>query len=247
MYKTLFRTIAVNVSSLSITDDEIDSNSIVDVYTDNNAIYASGISVTGHTLNITFDGTLSGANVAVVVNNIEGSLIIPTKTSDLTNDSGFITEADIPTKTSDLENDSGFITEADVPTKTSDLENDSGFITIEDVPATSLDFSLTEKKVGKWLNEDLYMISYTRQGALSSGFNSLFTLTSIDKMVGWYFSIKSSGSNEYYGGASSNSNYAVSPELHVDGSNVGSFGVRANTSWSNPTIYVTYLYTKTGG
>lgn len=39
------------------------------------------------------------------------ALDIPTKTSDLTNDSGFITNADIPTKTSDLTNDSGFITQ----------------------------------------------------------------------------------------------------------------------------------------
>lgn len=37
---------------------------------------------------------------------------IPTKTSDLTNDSGFITSAALPTKTSDLTNDSGFITSA---------------------------------------------------------------------------------------------------------------------------------------
>lgn len=62
---------------------------------------------------------------------------IPTKTSDLTNDSGFITSSDIPaipTKTSDLTNDSGFITSASVPTKTSDLTNDSGFITSSDIP-----------------------------------------------------------------------------------------------------------------
>jgi hypothetical protein len=34
----------------------------------------------------------------------------------------------IPESTSDLVNDSGFITSADVPTKTSDLTNDSGFV-----------------------------------------------------------------------------------------------------------------------
>ena len=74
---------------------------------------------------------------------------VPAKTSDLTNDSGFLTAhqdisgkadiADIPTKTSDLTNDSGFLTAhqdisgkadiADIPTKTSDLTNDSGFLT----------------------------------------------------------------------------------------------------------------------
>lgn len=59
---------------------------------------------------------------------------IPTKTSDLENDSGFVTAEDIPTKTSDLQNDSGFITDSDLPTKVSDLENDTGFITSEDLP-----------------------------------------------------------------------------------------------------------------
>ena len=36
---------------------------------------------------------------------------------------------DIPTKTSELDNDSGFVTSEDIPTKTSELDNDSGFIT----------------------------------------------------------------------------------------------------------------------
>lgn len=57
---------------------------------------------------------------------------LPTKTSDLTNDSGYITGANVPTKTSQLTNDSGFITSAaipTVPTKTSDLTNDSNFVT----------------------------------------------------------------------------------------------------------------------
>lgn len=42
----------------------------------------------------------------------------------------------IPTKTSELENDSGFITSSSVPTKTSQLTNDSGFIT--SAPVTSV-------------------------------------------------------------------------------------------------------------
>lgn len=44
----------------------------------------------------------------------------------------------IPSKTSQLQNDSGFITANDipaVPTKTSELDNDSGFITEDDIPA----------------------------------------------------------------------------------------------------------------
>lgn len=41
---------------------------------------------------------------------------IPTKTSDLTNDSGFITSTSLPTKVSDLLNDSGFLTTANIAT-----------------------------------------------------------------------------------------------------------------------------------
>ena len=43
-------------------------------------------------------------------NDLTDKPTIPTKTSELSNDSGFITSASLPTKTSDLTNDSGFIT-----------------------------------------------------------------------------------------------------------------------------------------
>ena len=56
----------------------------------------------------------------------------------------------IPTKTSELENDSGFITASDLPTKTSQLENDSGYITADDLPADELP-SVTEADNGKVL------------------------------------------------------------------------------------------------
>lgn len=65
---------------------------------------------------------------------------IPTKVSELENDSGYVTTDDIPSKTSDLENDSGFITQDDVPsvpTKTSELENDSGYVTYDDIPTST--------------------------------------------------------------------------------------------------------------
>lgn len=64
---------------------------------------------------------------------------IPHSTSDLANDSGFITSEDIPPipdSTSDLVNDSGFITSEDIPPipdSTSDLVNDSGFVVDTDL------------------------------------------------------------------------------------------------------------------
>lgn len=75
---------------------------------------------------------------------------IPTKTSELENDSGFITASELPTKTSQLVNDSGFTTASDLPTKTSQLENDSGFITVGDLPNPELP-SVTEADNGKVL------------------------------------------------------------------------------------------------
>lgn len=101
---------------------------------------------------------------AIEVNGVEQPIVdktvniaVPTKTSDLSNDSGYITnealddyatKAELPTKVSQLENDSKFINEsaldsyaktADIPTKTSQLDNDSGYITANDVPVKSVD------------------------------------------------------------------------------------------------------------
>lgn len=62
---------------------------------------------------------------------------LPTKTSDLTNDSRFITAKDlpkVPDVVSAFKNDAGYITSAALPTKTSDLTNDSGFIKASDIP-----------------------------------------------------------------------------------------------------------------
>ena len=67
------------------------------------------------------------------------SATVPTKTSDLTNDSGFITLADVPAQVnSDWNAASGaaeILNKPSIPTATSDLTNDSGFITLSDVPA----------------------------------------------------------------------------------------------------------------
>ena len=96
---------------------------------------------------------LSAADVGALSN----TTVIPDKTSQLDNDSGYITNSaltgyakktEIPTKTSELTNDSGYITNTalepyaktvDIPTKTSQLNNDSGYITANDAPVKSVD------------------------------------------------------------------------------------------------------------
>lgn len=120
------------------------------VHTDNNFTTAlkdklNGIA-TGAEANVQSDWNVADNSSDAFIKNKPA---IPTKTSDITNDSGFITSAALPTKVSELTNDSGFITKnvsdltnyynqsevngmfnaLDIPTKTSDLTNDSGFIT----------------------------------------------------------------------------------------------------------------------
>ena len=63
---------------------------------------------------------------------VSGAPTIPTKTSDLTNDSGFITDSalqEYATETYVNSSVSGKADKSEIPTKTSDLQNDSGFIT----------------------------------------------------------------------------------------------------------------------
>lgn len=59
---------------------------------------------------VTLSGNKTTADLGISYADLTNKPTIPTKTSDLTNDSGFITSSSVPTKTSDLTNDSGFLT-----------------------------------------------------------------------------------------------------------------------------------------
>lgn len=133
------------ISGYGITDAKIDGNNVVlgdktiTPYTPSNPPTYPVDSVNGKTGVV----VLSAADVGALPN----TTVIPDKTSQLDNDSGYITNSaltgyakktEIPTKTSELTNDSGYITNTalepyaktvDIPTKTSQLTNDSGFIT----------------------------------------------------------------------------------------------------------------------
>jgi hypothetical protein len=103
-------------------------------------------------------------------------IIIPTELSELTNDVGYITDADVPTKTSELTNDSGFLISTDlasvalsgsyndltnkptIPTATSQLTNDSGFITIASVPQYTSDLV---NDSGFVVNTELSEVAYS--------------------------------------------------------------------------------------
>lgn len=140
------------------------------VHTDNNFTTSlkdklNGIA-TGAEVNVQSDWNITDTSSDAFIKNKPA---IPTKTSDITNDSGFITSAAVPTKTSDLTNDSGFITNQvnnlanyydqtainsmfnalSVPTKTSELTNDSGFLTSIPIASAS---TLGGVKIGSGIN-----------------------------------------------------------------------------------------------
>ena len=76
-------------------------------------------------------------------NSLTNKPTIPTKTSQLTNDSGFITDAAL----------AGYAKTTDIPTKTSQLDNDSQYITVSEAPVQSVNTKtgavvLTQDDVG---------------------------------------------------------------------------------------------------
>lgn len=92
-----------------------------------------------------------------------GSVEVPTKVSQLENDSGFITVEDVPTKTSELVNDSDFATNASVdekiggvtssiPTKISQLDNDSNFATKTELDTVNRNLTTTVLDMQNELN-----------------------------------------------------------------------------------------------
>lgn len=110
--------------------------------------------------------------------------IIPTKTSQLKNDSDFAVKNEIPIKTSQLENDNNYATKSEIPdisnlvekselpTKTSELENDSGFITASEIPTDYAKQSDIPTKTSQLTNDSNFLTSipseYITNGELNS-------------------------------------------------------------------------------
>ena len=128
------------IPPVTITNSAIKINSAVTMYI-NSSLVVSGTKTDGSiTLTAGTEGSVS-YEMEILDTPTEGLFeivnayvpTVPTKTSQLVNDNGFITASNIPTiptKTSQLTNDSGFATTADIPTKTSQLQNDSGFVSV---------------------------------------------------------------------------------------------------------------------
>ena len=95
-------------------------------------------SINDYTGAVELDGTNLDYSAALSINDkidaVEAA--IPNKTSDLTNDSGFITGASIPTNVSDFTNDAGYITSAQAP-----VQSVNGYTGAVELDGTNLDYS----------------------------------------------------------------------------------------------------------
>ena len=133
------------------------------VHTDNNFTTAEKTKLGGVEANaeVNVVETIKVNNVAQTVTDKSVNITVPTKTSDLTNDAGFITDGDIPSKLSDLEEDSTHrvVTDAekaswnskadvsDIPTKLSDLTNDSDFVEDANYVHTDNNYTSADKSL----------------------------------------------------------------------------------------------------
>ena len=148
-----------------------DSNFVSDanyVHTDNNFTTAektklNGIA-SGAEVNVQSDWNVTNTSSDAFIKNKPS---IPSKTSDLTNDSGFITSVPVTSVNSKTgavvlaASDVGALSDSTViPTKTSELTNDSGFLT--SVPVTSVNnktgaVSLSASDVGALASNTTYV------------------------------------------------------------------------------------------
>ena len=112
---------------------------------------------------------IEGKTEFVQVETLAYESQIPTKVSELTNDSGYLTTI----SWNDIQNIPNIALQSDIPTRTSELINDSGFIT------TSPDFSLYYTKVecndrfqpiGNYLTEHQSLANYYTIEEIQNGF-----------------------------------------------------------------------------
>ena len=141
-----------------------------------NSVYDSGAALIigndgKNSITVGRDGTRSNVSTdAVTVDYLDKNIknAIPTKTSDLTNDSGFITESSLPTKTSELTNDSRFITLndlPDIPVNLSDLADDDTHRVVSDIEKSvwnaKANVSDIPKTVSQLTNDSGFITSFT--------------------------------------------------------------------------------------
>lgn len=146
-------------------------------------------SVGNATLTIQKNGTNVQTFTANATSNKTANITVPTKTSEITNDSGFITSSSLPTvnnatltiqkngttvKTFTANASSNVTANITVPTNTNELTNGAGFITSSSLPAwsgSSFNYTLRFAKSGTYGVQIAFM-RYTKSAKISNTWGS---------------------------------------------------------------------------
>lgn len=84
MFKVIQGNLSSHSNTLTLTDITIGNNSIFEVYTNNNDIIPTSVSVSEHTVTIIFDGVSNtSTEVKVLINNIEGEYVPQINATDV--------------------------------------------------------------------------------------------------------------------------------------------------------------------
>ena len=187
-------------------------------------------------------GFISSLQFFVGINSGEWTIVpgTPTSTSQLDNDSGFLTSGDIATINGQSLTEGGDITisggAGNVPTKTSDLTNDSGFITANDNVASATKLQTTRYINGAPFNGSANAINYAVCSTAASTTAKAVSISRFSLVTGAQVRVKFSYANT-----------ASAPTLNVGSSGAkrmsykGSLITNANFSFSTAKIY-TFTY-----
>lgn len=137
------------ITPVTITNSAIKINSAITMYI-NSSLVVSGTKTDGSiTLTASTEGSVS-YEMEILDTSTEGLFEVI---------NAYV--PDVPTKTSQLENDSNFATTADIPTKTSQLQNDSGFVSVGEWQDWTSTSALTEDGLYEIVAEGGSNLRYT--------------------------------------------------------------------------------------
>ena len=172
-FETIETVLNNNDDTQSGINEEVNSN-LAQLNSDVTQIKSDIVDIQGDITNIDSDIT-SGDNATLSA----AQTYVDTKLQ------GYAETSDLPTSTSDLINDSGFVTAEDVPTKISELENDDHTVKDENYVHTDNNFSNTDKsKLDGLSNYELPTASDTVLGGIKVGDNLEITSDGVLNALG---------------------------------------------------------------
>lgn len=172
-FETIETALNNNDDTQSGINEEVNSN-LAQLNSDVTQIKSDIVDIQGDITNIDSDIT-SGDNATLSA----AQTYVDTKLQ------GYAETSDLPTSTSDLINDSGFVTAEDVPTKISELENDDHTVKDENYVHTDNNFSNTDKsKLDGLSNYELPTASDTVLGGIKVGDNLEITSDGVLNALG---------------------------------------------------------------